>query len=58
MLYEGDGADATAVVRAAADAAWRLLYNALRSPAPPTALTIDGDRRLAEPLLQTRSVVL
>ena len=58
MLYEGDGADATTVVRATADAAWRLLYNGLRSPVPPTALTIDGDRRLAEPLLQTRSIVI
>lgn len=57
-LYEGAGADATTVVRATADAAWRLLYNALRSPAPPTAITIDGDRRLAEPLLRTRSIVI
>ena len=45
-------------VRATADAAWRLLYNALRSPVPPTAITIDGNQRLAEPLLQTRSVVI
>lgn len=57
-LYEGDGAEATTVVRATADAAWRLLYNALRSPTPPSAITIAGDRRLAEPLLQTRSVVV
>ena len=58
MLYEGDGVDATTTVRATADAAWRLFYNALQSPAPPTALTIDGDRRLAEPLLRTRSIVI
>ena len=58
MLYEGVGADATTVVRATVDAAWRLLYNALPSPVPPTAITIDGDQRLAEPLLQTRSVVV
>lgn len=57
-LYEGDGADAVTVVRATADAAWRLLYNALPSPAPPTAITIDGDQRLGEPLLRTRSVVI
>ena len=57
-LYEGDGADATTVVRATADAAWRLLYNGLRGPAAATALTIDGDRRLAEALLQTRSIVI
>ena len=58
MLYEGVGADATTVVRATVDAAWRLLYNALRSPVPRTAIAIDGDQRLAEPLLQTRSVVI
>lgn len=58
VLYEGCGADAATVVRATADAAWRLLYNALRGPVPPTAITIDGDQRLAEPLLQTRSVVI
>lgn len=57
-LHEGAAADATTVVRATADAAWRLLYNALPSPAPPTALTIDGDQRLGEPLLRTRSVVM
>ena len=57
-LQEGVDANAATVVRATADAAWRLLYNALRSPAPPTAIAIDGDRRLAEPLLQTRSVVI
>jgi hypothetical protein len=58
MLYEGVDADATTVVRSTVDAAWRLLYNALRSPVPPTAISIDGDQRLAEPLLQTRSVVI
>ena len=57
-LYEGAAAEATTAVRATADAAWRLLYNALRSPVPPTALAIDGDRRLAGPLLRTRSVVI
>ena len=57
-LYEGAGVAATTVVHATADAAWRLLYNALPSPAPPSAITIDGDRRLAGPLLGTRSVVI
>jgi hypothetical protein len=57
-LYEGDRADATTIVHATADSAWRLLYNALPNPAPPNAIRIEGDQRLAEPLLQTRSVVI
>ena len=57
-LYEGTRADPTTVVRATADAAWRLLYNALHGPPPPSSIAIDGDRRLAEPLLLTRSVVV
>jgi hypothetical protein len=57
-LHEGDSADANTVVHATADAAWRLLYNALPNPAPQTALRIEGDQRLAEPLLQTRSIVI
>ena len=60
-LYEGDGADAATLVRATVDAAWRLLYNAFdasRSPVSPAAITIDGDERLAEPLMRTRSVVI
>ena len=58
MLYEGAGAHATTMVRATANAAWRLLYNALPNPVPPSAITIDGDQRLAEPLLRARSVVV
>lgn len=54
----GEGEGAAAVVRATADAAWRLLYNALPSPIPPAAVYIEGDRRLAEPLLRTRSIVM
>jgi hypothetical protein len=57
-LYAGEGEGAAAVVRATADAAWRLLYNALPSPIPPAAVYIEGDRRLAEPLLRTRSIVM
>ena len=56
-LYEGARRDAVTVVRATADAAWRLLYNALGSLTPPT-ITIDGNRLLAEPLLRTRSSVI
>jgi hypothetical protein len=57
-LCEGEVADAASVVRATADAAWRLLYNALPAPVLPPALVVDGDRRLAEPLLRARSVVV
>ena len=54
-LREGEQGSAGTTVRATSDAAWRLLYNA---PVPPSSVTIEGDRRLAEPLLATRSIVL
>lgn len=58
VLYEGAAPGAASVVRATADAAWRLLYNALPEPATASGVTVDGDRRLAEPLLRTRSVIV
>lgn len=58
VLYEGVSADATTVVRATANAAWRLLYNALGNLTPTSAIAIDGDHRLAEALLRTRSIVI
>lgn len=58
ILYEGAVADAAGVVRATADAAWRLLYNALSEPTAASGVVVDGDRRLTEPLLRTRSVIV
>lgn len=57
-LQRGAAEDAATVVHATADAAWRLLYNALPDPIPAEAISITGDRRLAEPLLRTRSIVI
>jgi hypothetical protein len=44
-----------AVVRATADAAWRLLYNARPDPA---GVVVEGDAALARPLLRARSVIV
>lgn len=41
-----------------ADDAWRLFYNALRPSAIEGRVELEGDRRLLEPLLAARSVVL
>jgi hypothetical protein len=46
------------VVRTTADAAWRLLFNALPESQARSALTISGDASLADPLLRARSIVL
>ena len=46
-------------VRLSDDAAWKLLFNALRSEAEiASAVQIDGRRGLAEPLFRTRSIVV
>jgi uncharacterized protein (TIGR03083 family) len=47
-----------AEVRADADAAWRLLYNALPPEAARTRLTTSGDAALLEPLFRARSVMV
>ena len=45
-------------VRMSDDAAWRLLFNALKGDAARAAVQIDGRADLAEPLLAARSVVV
>jgi uncharacterized protein (TIGR03083 family) len=57
-VFRGRPADAGACVRADADTAWKLLYNALSEEAAREHLTISGDRALAEPMLRTRSVMV
>lgn len=41
-----------------ADTAWRILYNALPPDAARSRVAINGDARLAEPILRTRSVMV
>ncbi|MSO49352.1 MAG: maleylpyruvate isomerase family mycothiol-dependent enzyme [Acidobacteria bacterium] len=48
----------TTRVRMSDDAAWRLLFNALKGDAARAAVQIDGRADLAEPLLAARSVVV
>lgn len=58
-LRLGGAMDATTRVRVSDDAAWRLLFNALPSPAEARRqLAISGRADLAEPLLRARSVVV
>jgi hypothetical protein len=38
--------------------AWKLLFNALPPDAARVHVAIDGDRRLAEPLLAARAVMV
>ncbi|MBI4885915.1 MAG: maleylpyruvate isomerase N-terminal domain-containing protein [Acidobacteria bacterium] len=45
-------------VRLSDDAAWRLLYNALPGPQASAAMTVEGTRELAAPLLRARSIVV
>lgn len=57
-VYRGAAEAPGAVVRAAPDDAWRLLYNALPPARARAALEITGDAVLAEPLLRARSVMV
>jgi hypothetical protein len=45
-------------VRADADTAWRLLFNALSPAAARERLTTTGDPALTSPLLAARSVMV
>jgi hypothetical protein len=58
ILYEGAGENADTVVRASADAAWRLLYNAPRNRMLPSAISVEGDKWLSEPLMKARAIIL
>ena len=50
--------DPACVVRAPADAAWRLLFNALSPEQARAHVLVTGDTDLAAPLLAARSVVV
>jgi uncharacterized protein (TIGR03083 family) len=57
-VMRGEAPDPTTRVRIAADAAWRLLFNALSPEISRTEVTINGNRTLAEPLLAARAVMV
>ena len=58
IVLRGRAAQPAAGVRADADAAWRLLYNALSPAAARARLTTTGDPALTDPLLAARSVMV
>ena len=57
-LWRGSPPSATTRVQLEADAAWRLLFNALAEPEAASAVRVDGRSDLARPLLRARSVVV
>ncbi|MGH2362109.1 MAG: hypothetical protein ACRDGM_16405 [bacterium] len=57
-VVRGRSSNVAACLRADADTAWKLLYNALSVEAARDRVTITGDRTLAEPMLRTRSVMV
>jgi uncharacterized protein (TIGR03083 family) len=57
-LARGGTRRAQALVTADADAAWRLLFNALTPPQIVERVRVEGDLALAAPLLRARAVVL
>lgn len=57
-IYAGATSSPTARVRLSDDAAWRLLFNALKGDAARAAVQVDGRAELAEPLFAARSVVV
>jgi len=57
-VVRGRAPGAAASLRADADTAWKLLYNALAVEAARARVAIRGDSRLAEPMLGTRSVMV
>ena len=58
LLFTGEPPAPTSRVRLSDEAAWKLLFNALREEAIASAVRIEGQRRLAEPLLRARSIVV
>ncbi len=58
QILAGAPAAPTACVRMSDDAAWRLLFHALKGEAARGVVQIEGRADLAEPLLAARSVVV
>lgn len=57
-VLRGAAPDPAATVRADADTAWKLLFNALPPEEAEARAAVAGDRHLAEPLLRARSVMV
>lgn len=57
-ITAGGDAVAEATAEMTPDTAWRLFYNALPPAQAGERITASGDRRLLEPLLKTRSVMV
>jgi hypothetical protein len=57
-VMRGRAARAAVFVRADADSAWKLLFNALPPDAARARVVVSGDRTLAEPMLAARSVMV
>lgn len=57
-VVRGKPTTPNATVRATADDAWRLLYNAVKTPGLMDRIEVTGDAELAKPMLAARSVVL
>lgn len=53
-----DGREAACTIRLDADAAWRLLFNALDPEQARAAIRVSGAERLSGPLLGARSVIV
>jgi uncharacterized protein (TIGR03083 family) len=58
QVLEGTPLHAAATVTCDADTAWRLFFNALSPAAALERLQVEGERRLIDPLLRTRSVMV
>jgi uncharacterized protein (TIGR03083 family) len=57
-VFRGAPADPAVKVTVDADAAWRLLFNALAVSEARARVRVDGDATLAEPLLRARAVMV
>jgi hypothetical protein len=57
-VVRGRPSSVAACMRADADTAWKLLYNALSVEAARARVTITGDSTLTEPMLRARSVMV
>jgi uncharacterized protein (TIGR03083 family) len=57
-LMRGEPGSATARIRLDADAAWKLLFNALAEADQAQAVSVSGRAELAHPLLRARSVIV
>jgi hypothetical protein len=58
IVMRGRAPAPAACVRADADTAWKILYNALSPEAARARVAITGDANLAEPMLAARSVMV